>query len=138
MKIKDWEKKVGTVYKMQKYTNFNKAAKLCLTPPGDWQNITPEAACEGYADGEVFYAAYVFDEEEITGRKIDLTDLRSDWNPTGAGSWWDKTMVLLFSRDGTNIDYYDIMKSNAYSWKEVKDFLELVNPFPEKGLLKLE
>lgn len=136
MKIKDWEEKVGAAYKMQKYTDFSEVTKLCLThpEPKEGDGMTPYAACEGYADGEVFYAAYVFDEEEITGRKIDLTDLRSEWNPEGWGSGWDKTVVLLFSRDGVNIDYYDIMKSNAYHPREVPEFYQVITPGPYNGL----
>ena len=116
MKILDWEKIVEKEYKVEKVYDIEDL-KPYLTSPKNYENcFTVYDITETEILNENFFAAYVFDEREISKR-----DVISYTN-----SGWTTLIIFIETLDGENISNYFMHFSNVLEFEEVDKFLEKI------------
>ena len=113
MNIIKWENLINSKYDVKKITNIN-CLKPYLTNPKMYFNMfTVYDITETEIDDKNFYAAYIFDERQIAGRKVVL--------PGDSG--WTTTVIFIESKDGKNISNYFMHHSNGMAVEEIDIFL---------------
>lgn len=116
MKIIDFENKIDEKYKVQKIVEFDEL-RTYLTYNDSYPKFTPFEVSEGLMENEEFYAAYVFDENEI-----GESDVKS-----GLNSGWNTTIVFVSSLDKVEINDYFVHTSNGLTEKDYREFLYYID-----------
>ena len=116
MKIIDFENKIDEKYKVQKIVEFNEL-RTYLTYDDSYPKFTPFEVSEGFMENDDFYAAYVFDENEICKNRVR----------GGANSGWNTTIVFVASIDKVEIDDYFVHTSNGLPEKDYREFLYYID-----------
>ena len=113
MNILKWEKLINLKYKVKKVEDINQL-KPYLTSPKMYQNLfTVFDITETEIDDSNFYAAYVFDENQIVNRNVISKD----------NSGWNTTVLFIESKDKKNITNWFIHQSNGLYPEEMDLFL---------------
>lgn len=118
MKILEWEYSIYQKYQAIKINNFFDLKKYLTNQLNYAHNFTPEEITETEISNDEFYAAYVFDEDKIAGRRVTSQD----------NSGWNTTILFIASKDKINISNYFIHESNGLNREEMDRFLRDVNP----------
>lgn len=118
MTIKDWEQYVFKKYKAKKIENFLELKRYLTNPLHYAHNFTPEEITETEILNDEYYAAYVFDEDIIAGRKV-VSEIDSCWN---------ETIIFLASEDAVNISEWSMHTSNGLTDSELTSFCDDINP----------
>ena len=122
MKIIDWEKYVIEKYGAKKVTTFDDLKEYLTNPDHYSDAFTPEEVTETEIMDDEFYAAYVFDENQIARRTVvSLID-----------SCWKTSVVFLGSHDGENIHLWSMHTSNGLSDEELNRFIDDIEPVVER------
>lgn len=122
MTIKDWEEYVFKKYKAKKIENFLKLKRYLTNPLHYTHNFTPEEITETEITNDEYYAAYVFDEDIIAGRKTkSLCD-----------TCWQKLIVFIASKDKQTISDYSINVAGGLNDAESRDFYRDIDPLSNR------
>ena len=116
MKIIEFENKINENYTVQKIVEFDEL-RIYLTYDDSYPKFTPFEVSEGFMENEEFYAAYVFDENEIGEGDVK----------TGLNSGWNTTIVFVASMDKVKIDDYFVHTSNGLTEKDYREFLYYID-----------
>lgn len=122
MKIIKWEKYIYKKYNATKVNNFLDLKNYLTNPLNYAHNFSPEEITETEISNEDFYAAYVFDENKIAGRKVSSKD----------NSGWNTTVVFIASKDRISISDYFIHESNGLFRQEMDNFCKDINPMRDR------
>lgn len=112
MKILEFEKLIRA-YKCQKIEEFSQLKKYLTNLHNYEHNFCPEEISEGYIENCDYYSTYVFDENDISKRKV-----KSVYD-----SGWKTTIIMIKSYDKINIDGYYLHHSNGLTTDEMRNFL---------------
>ena len=126
MKITKWEKYIYEKYNAIKIDNFLDLKNYLTNPLNYSHNFTPEEITESEISNEDFYAAYVFDENKIAGRKVSSED----------NSGWNTTIVFIASKDKSSISNYFIHESNGLFRQEMDNFCKDINPMQDSECIR--
>lgn len=81
MKIKNWENYITKKYNAKKVEDFLQLKKYLTNQLNYSHNFTPEEITETEILNDEYYAAYVFDENNISKKRL-TTYHNSGWNTT--------------------------------------------------------
>ncbi len=124
MKITEWEEYVIGKYGAKKVVNFEELREYLTNPEHYCGGFTPEEVTETEIMDDEFYAAYVFDENQIAKRNV----------VSYMDSCWNTTIMFLGSHDGKNIHLWSMHTSNGLTEKELYNFVDDIEPTIEKDL----
>lgn len=126
MKIKNWENYITKKYNAKKVEDFLQLKKYLTNQLNYSHNFTPEEITETEILNDEYYAAYVFDENNISKKRLT----------TYHNSGWNTTIVFLASKDKINISNYFVHESNGVPRNAMNDFCKDIDPLgDEKSLL---
>lgn len=112
VKIVEWENRVCSKYTVNKIDNLNEL-KFYLSDPFEYADcFSIESITEGEFVSEEFYAAYAFNEHEISGRDIIAT----------RNSGWTTTIIFISSDNGIDIKNWFMHSSAGLKDNEIVNF----------------
>ncbi len=118
MKITEWEEYVIGKYGAKKVVNFEELREYLTNPEHYCGGFTPEEVTETEIMDDEFYAAYVFDENQIAKRNV----------VSYMDSCWNTSVVFLGTHDGENIYRISMHDSNGMTRRELDRFYVDIDP----------